>query len=67
VSSEAYKPLLIVAWEVITILIVDTVRLAPEDQSVQLTGYEHNGVTCIGMKTDIPVINIFLVVQFLCF
>ncbi|XP_010258976.1 PREDICTED: uncharacterized protein LOC104598550 [Nelumbo nucifera] len=31
-------------------------RLAPEDQSVKLTGYEHNGVTCIGMKTDIPVI-----------
>ncbi|EEF36509.1 uncharacterized protein LOC8276938 isoform X2 [Ricinus communis] len=31
-------------------------RLAPEETSVQLTGYEHNAVTCIGMKTDIPVI-----------
>lgn len=31
-------------------------RLAPEEISQKLTGYEHNGVTCIGMKTDIPVI-----------
>ncbi|KAL8103206.1 uncharacterized protein LOC141678483 [Apium graveolens] len=31
-------------------------RLAPEESSQMLTGYEHNGVTCIGMKTDIPVI-----------
>ncbi|XP_016551622.2 uncharacterized protein LOC107851195 [Capsicum annuum] len=31
-------------------------RLAPEETSVKLTGYEHNGVTCVGMKTDIPVI-----------
>ncbi|CAM8984502.1 unnamed protein product [Rhodiola kirilowii] len=31
-------------------------RLAPEDVSAKLTGYEHNGVTCVGMKTDIPVI-----------
>ncbi|KAK2994859.1 hypothetical protein RJ640_012822 [Escallonia rubra] len=31
-------------------------RLAPEDVSQKLTGFEHNGVTCIGMKTDIPVI-----------
>ncbi|KGN55874.1 uncharacterized protein LOC101218396 [Cucumis sativus] len=31
-------------------------RLAPEEISAKLTGYEHNGVTCIGMKTDIPVI-----------
>lgn len=31
-------------------------RLAPEETSAQLTGYGHNGVTCIGMKTDIPVI-----------
>ncbi|GMH26641.1 hypothetical protein Nepgr_028484 [Nepenthes gracilis] len=31
-------------------------RLAPEETSAALTGYEHNGVTCIGMKTDIPVI-----------
>ncbi|KAB1217029.1 hypothetical protein CJ030_MR4G021292 [Morella rubra] len=31
-------------------------RLAPEATSVELTGYEHNAVTCIGMRTDIPVI-----------
>ncbi|KAA8522238.1 hypothetical protein F0562_012911 [Nyssa sinensis] len=31
-------------------------RLAPEETSLKLTGFEHNGVTCIGMKTDIPVI-----------
>ncbi|KAI3869825.1 hypothetical protein MKW98_031006 [Papaver atlanticum] len=31
-------------------------RLAPELESLKLTGYEHNGVTCVGMKTDIPVI-----------
>lgn len=31
-------------------------RLAPEETSIKLTGYEHNAVTCIGMKTDIPVI-----------
>ncbi|KAL8064461.1 hypothetical protein ABFX02_01G092200 [Erythranthe guttata] len=31
-------------------------RLAPEEISGKLTGYEHNGVTCIGMETDIPVI-----------
>ncbi|CAN1185937.1 hypothetical protein LINPERHAP2_LOCUS37859 [Linum perenne] len=31
-------------------------RLAPEETSYQLTGFEHNAVTCIGMKTDIPVI-----------
>ncbi|XP_077234376.1 ybaK/aminoacyl-tRNA synthetase-associated domain-containing protein [Tasmannia lanceolata] len=31
-------------------------RLAPEKESLKLTGFEHNGVTCIGMKTDIPVI-----------
>lgn len=30
-------------------------RLAPEETSIKLTGYEHNGVTCIGMQTDIPV------------
>lgn len=30
-------------------------RLAPEETSGKLTGYEHNGVTCVGMKTDIPV------------
>ncbi|KAF9600532.1 hypothetical protein IFM89_009981 [Coptis chinensis] len=31
-------------------------RLAPEEESTQLTGYKRNGVTCVGMKTDIPVI-----------
>ncbi|KAF7137362.1 hypothetical protein RHSIM_Rhsim07G0106500 [Rhododendron simsii] len=31
-------------------------RLAPEEISQKLTGYEHNAVTCVGMKTDIPVI-----------
>ncbi|XAR54964.1 hypothetical protein NMG60_11030318 [Bertholletia excelsa] len=31
-------------------------RLAPEETSHKLTGFEHNAVTCIGMKTDIPVI-----------
>ncbi|CAN0842187.1 hypothetical protein LINGRAHAP2_LOCUS3533 [Linum grandiflorum] len=31
-------------------------RLAPEETSLQLTGYGHNAVTCVGMKTDIPVI-----------
>lgn len=31
-------------------------RLAPEEISNSLTGFEHNAVTCIGMKTDIPVI-----------
>lgn len=35
--------------------LIYTVRLAPEEISAKLTGYEHNGVTCIGMKTDIPV------------
>ncbi|KAF7139594.1 hypothetical protein RHSIM_Rhsim07G0107100 [Rhododendron simsii] len=31
-------------------------RLAPEEISQKLTGYEHNAVTCVGMETDIPVI-----------
>ncbi|KAK4751745.1 hypothetical protein SAY87_020543 [Trapa incisa] len=31
-------------------------RLAPEETSQMLTGFEHNAVTCVGMKTDIPVI-----------
>ncbi|MCD7462136.1 hypothetical protein HAX54_047837 [Datura stramonium] len=31
-------------------------RLAPEEISAKLTGYEHNAVTCIGMRTDIRVI-----------
>ncbi|MFQ6637846.1 hypothetical protein Gotur_012499 [Gossypium turneri] len=30
-------------------------RLAPEETSIKLTGYEHNAVTCISMQTDIPV------------
>lgn len=33
-------------------------RLAPEEISVKLTGYEHNGVTCVGMKTDIQVFTL---------
>lgn len=36
------------------------VRLAPEETSIQLTGFEHNAVTCIGMKTEIPVKTCFL-------
>ncbi|XP_010919525.1 uncharacterized protein [Elaeis guineensis] len=31
-------------------------RLAPEEESLKLTGYVHNAVTCIGMEADIPVI-----------
>lgn len=31
-------------------------RLAPEEESLKLTGFAHNAVTCIGMETDIPVI-----------
>ncbi|KAG7547317.1 YbaK/aminoacyl-tRNA synthetase-associated domain [Arabidopsis suecica] len=31
-------------------------RLAPEETSIKLTAFEHNAVTCIGMKTNIPVI-----------
>ncbi|KAJ8512534.1 hypothetical protein OPV22_002968 [Ensete ventricosum] len=31
-------------------------RLAPEEESLKLTGFVHNAVTCIGMETDIPVI-----------
>jgi prolyl-tRNA editing enzyme YbaK/EbsC (Cys-tRNA(Pro) deacylase) len=31
-------------------------RLAPEEESNRLTGFEHNAVTPIGMHTDIPVI-----------
>lgn len=36
------------------------VRLAPEEESLKLTGFAHNAVTCIGMETDIPVIFILL-------
>ncbi|XP_074559434.1 uncharacterized protein LOC141815383 [Curcuma longa] len=31
-------------------------RLAPEEESLKLTGFAHNAVTCIGMEIDIPVI-----------
>lgn len=31
-------------------------RLAPEEESNKLTGFEHNAVTPIGMREDIPVI-----------
>ncbi|KAH7659462.1 YbaK/aminoacyl-tRNA synthetase-associated domain-containing protein [Dioscorea alata] len=31
-------------------------RLAPEEDSQELTGYGHNAVTCFGSKTNIPVI-----------
>ncbi|ESQ55792.1 hypothetical protein EUTSA_v10026162mg [Eutrema salsugineum] len=31
-------------------------RLAPEETSNKLTGFERNAVTCVGMKTNIPVI-----------
>ncbi|GAB2209951.1 hypothetical protein Droror1_Dr00027180 [Drosera rotundifolia] len=33
-----------------------SLRLALEETSATLTGYEHNAVRCIGMKTEIPVI-----------
>lgn len=33
---------------------------------MNLTGYEHNAVTCIGMKTDIPVINLCLQLFWKC-
>ncbi|KAB2621071.1 hypothetical protein D8674_037650 [Pyrus ussuriensis x Pyrus communis] len=42
--------------KVIVIVIGYALRLAPEDTSIELTGFEHNAVTCVGMKTDIPVI-----------
>ena len=31
------------------------VRLAPEEESNKLTGFEHNAVTPIGVREDIPV------------
>ncbi|XP_020584045.1 uncharacterized protein LOC110027099 isoform X2 [Phalaenopsis equestris] len=31
-------------------------RLAPEEESLKLTGFVHNAVTCVGMKTGIPVL-----------
>jgi hypothetical protein len=36
----------------------DAVRLAPEEESHKLTGFVHNAVTCIGMETNIPVMQI---------
>lgn len=36
------------------------VRLAPEETSMKLTGFEHNAVTCVGMRTDIPVLIFML-------
>ncbi|KAB2622443.1 hypothetical protein D8674_024625 [Pyrus ussuriensis x Pyrus communis] len=42
--------------KVIVVVIGYALRLAPEDTSIELTGFEHNAVTCVGMKTDIPVI-----------
>lgn len=36
-------------------LLFCAVRLAPEELSHKLTGYGHNAVTCIGMRTDVPV------------
>lgn len=40
----------------LTDVLFNTVRLAPEEDSVALTGFVHNAVTCVGMQTDIPVI-----------
>lgn len=31
-------------------------RLAPEDEAHRLTGYSHNAVTPVGMRTQIPII-----------
>ena len=36
-------------------LSVATVRLAPEDEAYRLTGFSHNAVTPVGMKTQLPV------------
>ena len=36
-------------------LCVATVRLAPEDEAYRLTGFSHNAVTPVGMKTQLPV------------
>ncbi|GER28038.1 YbaK/prolyl-tRNA synthetase-related family protein [Striga asiatica] len=52
-------PIVFYKMEISTLTRVNhAVRLAPEEASAKLTGYEHNGVTCIGMKTDIPHIEI---------
>ncbi|CAH8362735.1 unnamed protein product [Eruca vesicaria subsp. sativa] len=44
-------------------------RLAPEETSTQLTGFEHNAVTCVGMKTSIPVSSepFFCVLRCFCY
>lgn len=34
---------------------LDLLRLAPEETSNKVTEFEHNAVTCICMKTNIPV------------
>ena len=38
--------------------ILGPVRLAPEEDSLELTGFGHNAVTCFGLKTNIPVVNL---------
>jgi hypothetical protein len=43
-------------------LFLHTVRLAPEDEAYRLTGFKHNAVTPVGMKTRLPVSLKFLVV-----
>ncbi|CAN6579427.1 unnamed protein product [Malus baccata var. baccata] len=47
----------VVVVQVIGVVVGYAVRLAPEDTSIQLTGFEHNAVTCVGMKTDIPLFS----------
>lgn len=44
----------------IVVVIGYALRLAPEDTSIELTGFEHNAVTCVGMKTDIPVSTCYM-------
>ncbi|XP_078154008.1 ybaK/aminoacyl-tRNA synthetase-associated domain-containing protein isoform X2 [Carex rostrata] len=43
-------------YYVVVVQVNNKLRLAPEDESLKLTGFIHNAVTCIGMRTDIPVI-----------
>jgi hypothetical protein len=50
-QERLYQPL-----RILLLLSLDiAVRLAPEEESNRLTGFEHNAVTPIGMRTDIPV------------
>jgi hypothetical protein len=50
-QERLYQPL-----RILLLLSLDiAVRLAPEEESNRLTGFEHNAVTPIGMHTDIPV------------